>query len=254
MFSEGFAKGLRRWARATGGGALLLAALAPMAGATAIGSLPALPGACLDEHPGDGHTGQPYQGGDYDVVGGYPGMFQVYTADVEFAVFQGSMLGIPCPPGDYLYTYQFFNENGDEDTNPGAINTFDVGFDTGQSSTNQSSPGYLGRLYSIGEITDPNPAPGYSQPSSLPTAQVTPTSVLWNFDTASNQVNPGQESGILYFVTPDSPYWATGGVTGTAWETDVDIPVPEPASAGLMAAAGASLLLAHAARRAHRRK
>jgi hypothetical protein len=221
-------------------GIVLLALMGPTATA---GTLLTIPGACSG-----------YQGGVYGVAG-YIAEFDYtsYTADLNFAVFKDSVptLGLSFP-GRYIYTYQLFNWDSSNDS----ITTFDLGLYAteisrdGINRANVYGPdGTMPSDYVAGSVSDPTPTDPTSR--SWSTISVTDNSLHWNFDTFSTSVMPGEQSDILYFVSPYSPYLSNASFSAAAAVNMENIPVPEPATGMMAIFGGIGLILAVGVRRVY---
>jgi hypothetical protein len=148
------------------------------------------------------------------------------------------------PSGDnkYVYRYQLYNNAGD---NNDYMKTFTVALvgDTGAANCWWVDPS---PLYPSG-IT---PSTSQTIPPSMP------TSALWRY-TATNPIDPGENSQLLVFTSPNPPTfhlatiastssWAHGGEGDTqynSWEGQLPSPLPEPSSIFSLLAIGGAILV-----------
>ena len=235
MFAAISQSGVRRWAYTMGLGALLLALFAPT---LAAGTLLTLPGS-MPEFTGYERNLVAYDA-EYD--------YYSYTVNLEYAVFKDSVPGLPLSyPGKYIYTYQFFNhhQSNDPDTlSDGGSNDPITTFDVGLLSNNIYDAG-SGPV--AGSVADPSPTdPTSRAPSSI---TITSNSLHWNFDYDPYTVYPGEQSDILYFVTPYSPYLTNASFSGNVGLNIDGVPVPEPATGMLAIIAALALLSTGVVRR-----
>jgi hypothetical protein len=216
--------GVASWARAIAAAALLVAVIAPSVEA-----------GLLTQYDPNSQYGT--------VVGLSPeGAEWAFTADIEYAVFDGSAAALDLEfPGLFIYAYQLFNS----DSSYYPLESFSVGLRPDQQAANF---GYL----------DPN------SDSCLPNGpgEATPSSAIWNFNDAeppSTTVSPGGHSAILYFTSPYGPGRAGATVVGgLGADVGEDVgpfsPAPEPATGGLLMVGAIALLFAGVARRIRRGK